>query len=746
MKKKGFTLVEVLAVIIVMSMIALITVPAVLHSIEKAKREAFEDSVYQAFSEVQYYLVKNNLDKIPEEGIDVTKLDLKNNSFVSGVLTVGKTGNIKANNISDGVYCAIGEKDSLKVYNGVCDLTIPTCTLESSEQAGALGWYAFNPTIVMHTMAVKSGFLNYGIGIKEDYSNTVDGVGKVGTAQYQTTGDTSVTVYCYVENISETKGKNQILVPIDKTAPTQADFNYTVSGKNLTIIASGTDNESEIASYQFSIDNGATWTDIQSSNTYVFSNLNHQIYSMKVRVYNGTYLESKKENNLYKESSMKQVSLIELVVPTYTSSPTDYTASNVDVTVNFEKDGAYLIKTNQTVTSNIDAITCSSVLDGKYTCDGSVTKTIEAGVWYQVKTSPTLTFTENGSVIAQVSDGINYKGASAFNVSNIDRVKPVAYSKLVDSELGSENWYRSVTIGVGKESSGISGIKKVYYCMTTDETCIPNIETTDGKTISIVNNNVGQRVCSKVVGTTGIESDIACSEAYKVDSVPPTASFSMTGVTCNDNYAINPSKAGATWTLSGSSNITKTYVCEDLAGNSYTATRTYTYNSCKTGSNTCQGGYNQVWNDCASKKQECTTNTVTDYNNCTQYKCTLYKSCTLYRVVGYCTYNGNHSSTCFSSGGQTSPSNCQSTCSNACPKGGVYSYTCTVPSSTTGRQSGCGTETVYGSACNNANSKTCNTYGTKQETTCKDVCQGGYVNGSWNSCKTGSNTCQGGFQ
>lgn len=745
MKKRGFTLVEVMSVIVVLSIIALITVPAVLHTIEKARKESFRDSVYETFSQVQYYLVKNNLEEIPEEGIDVTKLDFKNNNFVSGVLALSDSKEVKAINIGDVRYCAIGVKDKLTVYDGACDLTIPTCELSSKEPMGASGWYAQNPTIIASTMPVISGFLEYGIGVKENYSHVVEGTGKVGTAEYATTGDESLTVYCYVRNLSGTKGKNEFQVLIDKTSPTEADFSYSTSGKDLTLVATGVDAESGIARYSFSIDNGETWTDPQSSNTYVFTNLDPIIYSVMVRVYNGTYVEDA-SSNLYKDSEAKRISMAQLQAPTYTISPSDWTVSNVDVTVNFEKDGAYLVKTNQTVTSNVDAVSCSYVLDGEYTCEGAVTKTLEAGVWYRVTTSPTLTYTENGSVIAQVSDGINYVSGSSYNISNIDREKPVAYVKLVDSVLGNNNWYRSAVMEIGKESSGLSGISKVYYCMTSDETCEPTIETTEGKSVSIVNNNVGQRVCGKVVSTTGIESDVVCSDTYMVDSVAPTASFSMTGVTCSDNYAINPSKAGTSWTLSGTSNITKTYVCEDMAGNTYTASRTYYYNSCKTGSNTCKGGYNQVWNDCASTTQSCTTNTVTDYDNCTQYKCTLYKSCTLYRVVGVCTYNGNKIGDCYDKSGQTGPSNCQSTCSNACKTTGVYSYNCTVPSSTTGRQSGCGTETVYGSACNNASSKTCNQYGTKTETTCTDVCKGGYVNGSWNSCISGSNTCQGGFQ
>ena len=114
MRKKGFTVIELMGVIIVVAIIALIAVPAVLASISKARKEAFKDSVYQTFSEIQYYLVKNNLENIPEEGIEVKEIEFKNNNFTMGKLIVGINGNIRALNISDGSYCAIGEKDSLE--------------------------------------------------------------------------------------------------------------------------------------------------------------------------------------------------------------------------------------------------------------------------------------------------------------------------------------------------------------------------------------------------------------------------------------------------------------------------------------------------------------------------------------------------------------------------------------------------------------------------------------------------------
>ncbi len=125
MKKKGFTLIELLAVIIVLSVIALITVPIVINVIEKTRKESFKDSVLGAFGQIEYYLVENNLKNMPEEGIEIKNLELQNNKF-SGRIIKNSEGKLEAVNVSDGKYCAQGEKTNLNVYKGECYIEVPT--------------------------------------------------------------------------------------------------------------------------------------------------------------------------------------------------------------------------------------------------------------------------------------------------------------------------------------------------------------------------------------------------------------------------------------------------------------------------------------------------------------------------------------------------------------------------------------------------------------------------------------------
>lgn len=62
MRKKGFTLVELLAVIVILAIIALISTPIILGVIEKARKHAFEDSGYGIVEAIKNYYIEDMQD------------------------------------------------------------------------------------------------------------------------------------------------------------------------------------------------------------------------------------------------------------------------------------------------------------------------------------------------------------------------------------------------------------------------------------------------------------------------------------------------------------------------------------------------------------------------------------------------------------------------------------------------------------------------------------------------------------
>ena len=86
-KKKGFTLVELLAVIVILAIIALITVPMLSNVIKKSKLGAMEDSAYGLIDAANYYYAEHMSDMktskifVIEDGVQTSsnKLNYKGN-------------------------------------------------------------------------------------------------------------------------------------------------------------------------------------------------------------------------------------------------------------------------------------------------------------------------------------------------------------------------------------------------------------------------------------------------------------------------------------------------------------------------------------------------------------------------------------------------------------------------------------------------------------------------------------------
>ena len=78
-KNKGFTLVELLAVIVILALIALIATPIILNVINDAKKQAAKDSAYGYMDAVEKYIVSSELEdeSIPDGIYRVEDLNKK---------------------------------------------------------------------------------------------------------------------------------------------------------------------------------------------------------------------------------------------------------------------------------------------------------------------------------------------------------------------------------------------------------------------------------------------------------------------------------------------------------------------------------------------------------------------------------------------------------------------------------------------------------------------------------------------
>ena len=136
LKKQGFTLVELLAVIVILAIILLIAVPSIMGVVNRAKKDAFKNDLISVIKATQLYETKNNFTPIPDEGLNITSkiIPLDNDDkFVSGLIKK-VNGKITLEYVSDGKFCGNGTITNLIIVKGACnnlDSTVPRVTVKA---------------------------------------------------------------------------------------------------------------------------------------------------------------------------------------------------------------------------------------------------------------------------------------------------------------------------------------------------------------------------------------------------------------------------------------------------------------------------------------------------------------------------------------------------------------------------------------------------------------------------------------
>lgn len=139
MKKDGFTLMELLSVIIIIAIVALIAIPIILNTIEKSKQGAFLDSAYGIVKSAEYAYL-SMLEKGINEDINFTyqngnvtstnndvELNYTGQKPFNGEVKIYKDGKI-ALAITNGVYCATKSPDESRI---TIDMDDEICGLDS---------------------------------------------------------------------------------------------------------------------------------------------------------------------------------------------------------------------------------------------------------------------------------------------------------------------------------------------------------------------------------------------------------------------------------------------------------------------------------------------------------------------------------------------------------------------------------------------------------------------------------------
>ena len=129
MNKKGFTLVELLAVIAILALLVIIALPNVLKMFNQAKKDMFLTEAKTIYKEISKKYISETMrgNKISIISNTNNKLDLESNNLKYKV-KLNNDGSIKKFEVSNGTYCLSGE------FNNLSDLTTDKITEGKCEE------------------------------------------------------------------------------------------------------------------------------------------------------------------------------------------------------------------------------------------------------------------------------------------------------------------------------------------------------------------------------------------------------------------------------------------------------------------------------------------------------------------------------------------------------------------------------------------------------------------------------------
>lgn len=398
--RNGFTLIELLATILILGIIMVIAVPTVSYLINGNNREYYNGLERMLLTSGKDYFLDNRI-VLPKQVGTSTKIPLTtlvDKAYVDPIKD--KNGNV----------CTIGNvivtKATATEYSYqaclVCgdDYISDGCDFEGLTSSALFPVFTVIPTGWSHSKTVN---IQYPTGYLNQYTLNKGVKWITYTHDLNFTSDTNI--------IARVKrGSNSILSSaqtvnqIDNTPPTSLDFSYTVTTKEIKIIPTATDPESGIYGYRYSVDDGATWSSVDTSSVHTENNVTSGVHKVKVTAINNTYPNEaiSDKNSL---TVMKEVTTSSLVAPTFTATPSTWSSSK-SLTINYQA-GDYF---------------------KEYSTDNVTWKTY---------TGP-FTITANGVIYARIRDGVaaNTK-SSSISITTIDTTPPVLTLPALNANYGA---------------------------------------------------------------------------------------------------------------------------------------------------------------------------------------------------------------------------------------------------------------------------------------------------------------------
>ena len=573
--KKGFTLVELLGVLVVLGLISVIIVPKVIDSITTSKESAYQTQVETIENAAKKYGISNDL-LYPKEG--EKKYIAVKDLIAVGELSDKEIINPKTGNKMNGYV--------LVEYNSGYQQYEYTYVEEIDENAlGAMGpIYEVKDPDKWTTSKNVTIIYPKGNG-KYEYDFIFKGIVEIGGQEYNYTeqdwkdakkwiGTTelrkNITFKTKGSLIARVKNKDEYIygstleiLKIDNTAPS-AKLGYddnTLTTNKIDLVATCTDDESGISKYLFKLGNG-NWIDNGTSNKYTFSNLNNTTsYNFSVECINGVGMISQDTNSIKLNDIDK-----------------DKDKDNI----RFEVSDPSIWKTNKNVKifypGNYTRYEFS-IIDGTATRNG---QELTPGTWYIASSlQETVNFTTEGTIAARIYDGTNLSSIANQAITYVDPTKPTCEILLTGGTLGTNGYYTVVPKVQLKTS--IAGGSGISFGQSTEYG--NSVTKNNSGLINITSFSEGNNAYYGFV-KTGAGNTSTCTASFKADTFKPV-------VAINGNASVSYANSSTTITIPlkvtdlTSGIDTNTFTADDITvkvgTTTVTPTKSLKYNSVSNG-------------------------------------------------------------------------------------------------------------------------------------------------------------------
>lgn len=483
MKKKGFTLIELITILVLLSIIIIISVPILSGVINSSKQKSYDKTIDNIKLAAYQYSVKNDLIKSAQYNTILIST-LQSSGFIEDQKIINPIDNTEITGCV--AYRWYNNQYEFK-YSKDCTVeeVIPTVNInvKNDNQSDYM-----TENLIIDITGIADNF-KFCVG-EHDCTPDIDYTGE--TVLDKTGEGIYICAVGYLDGVESEK----VCTDSYNVMSNRPDIDVYTSSRSDAIYAQITCTQSDafIEKYEYSINDG----EYLESNIsyYIFSYLTKNTeYKIKLRCTNeyGLYSEEVryvKTGGVYNPS---------ITLESATPSDTDYSyeqdykivfrdIKNVDNYIKFSSD--------TTITTSSSLYECTAIGECTSTAlTGDIN--IKADVWYKAPLEGIYTFKSNGVIYATTIDYSNQSTSATYTITNIDSTKPTssidAISKTVssitlrancsDTETGITKYEFSKDGGLNYINNNLDSIY-IFENLNSDETYNFKIRCTNGSGLS----------------------------------------------------------------------------------------------------------------------------------------------------------------------------------------------------------------------------------------------------------------------